>query len=134
MYAVEKSQETLLSIFGLLTIIVSCMGLFGLTMFLTEQKTKEIGVRKVNGATVFEILVMLSKGFVVWVLIAFAIATPIAYYAMRKWLTSFAYKTELSWWVFALAGCIALVIALLTVSWQTFRAARRNPVEALRYE
>jgi putative ABC transport system permease protein len=105
-----------------------------LAEFITKQRTKEIGVRKVNGARVVGILSMLNKDFVKWVAIAFVIATPVAYYAMHKWLESFAYKTELSWWIFALAGLLALGIALLTVSWQSWRAATRNPVEALRYE
>jgi putative ABC transport system permease protein len=99
-----------------------------------ESRTKEIGVRKVNGAKVSEILTMLNKDFVKWVAIAFVIATPTAYYAMNKWLENFAYKTVLSWWIFALAGLAALGIALLTVSWQSWKAATRNPVEALRYE
>ena len=81
-----------------------------------------------------EVLVLLNKEFVKWVVIAFVIATPVAYYAMNKWLENFAYKTELSWWIFALSGGLALGIALLTVSWQSWRAATRNPVEALRYE
>ncbi|NQU88199.1 MAG: ABC transporter permease, partial [Mariniphaga sp.] len=92
------------------------------------------GIRKVNGAKVSEILTMLNKDFIKWVAIAFIITTPIAYYAMNKWLENFAYKTTLSWWIFVLAGVLALAVALLTVSWQTFKAARRNPVEALRYE
>lgn len=120
--------------FSVLAILVASLGLFGLAEFITKQRTKEIGVRKVNGAKVSEILSMLNKDFVKWVVIAFVIATPIAYYAMNKWLESFAYKTTLSWWIFALAGMMTLGIALLTVSWQSWRAATRNPVEALRYE
>ncbi len=110
------------------------MGLFGLSLFVAERRTKEIGIRKINGATITEILTMLNKSFVKWIAIAFVVATPIAYYAMTKWLENFAYKTALSWWIFALAGLSALLIALLTVSWQSWRAASRNPVEALRYE
>ena len=103
-------------------------------LFKTQQKTKEIGIRKVNGATISEIMLMLNKDFVKWVVVAFVIACPLAYYALTKWLENFAYKTTLSWWVFALAGLFTLVIALLTVSWQTYRAASRNPVESLRDE
>ncbi len=125
--------------------IVSLINIFGLAIGLAsfilitiyvdkEFRTKEIGIRKVNGARVSEILAMLNKDFVKWVVIAFIIATPVAYYAMHKWLENFAYKTTLSWWIFALAGLLALGIALLTVSWQSWRAATRNPVEALRYE
>ena len=99
-----------------------------------KKRTKKIGIRKVNGARISEILTMLNKDFVKWVAIAFVIAAPIAYFAMNEWLENFAYKTSLSWWIFALAGFLALGIALLTVSFQSWKAARRNPVEALRYE
>ncbi|MGF1587399.1 MAG: ABC transporter permease [Bacteroidales bacterium] len=92
------------------------------------------GIRKVNGAKVWEVMAMLNFDFIKWVIIAFLLATPIAWYAMNLWLQNFAYRTQLSWWIFALAGMTALVIALLTVCWQSWRAARRNPVEALRYE
>ena len=115
-------------------IFISCLGLFGLVLGATEQRQKEIGIRKVNGARVSEILVMLNKDFVKWVGIAFVLACPIAYYFMSKWLENFAYKTNLSWWIFALAGVLALGIALLTVSFQSYKAATRNPVESLRYE
>jgi putative ABC transport system permease protein len=132
-----KSEERLAKIIGLSTsiaILIACFGLFGLVSFAATQKRKEIGVRKVNGARVSEILAMLNKDFVKWVVIAFVIATPVAWYAMHKWLENFAYRTSLSWWIFALAGVMALGIALLTVSWQSWKAATRNPVEALRYE
>jgi len=119
---------------SLLAIIIACMGLFTLARFAAESRTKEIGVRKVNGATISEVMVMLNKDFVKWVIIAFVIACPIAWYTLHRWLESFAYKTELSWWIFALAGVLALGIALLTVSWQSWKAATRNPIEALRYE
>ena len=108
--------------------------MIGISLFIAERKTKEIGIRKVNGAKISEVLVMLNRGFVKWVAIAFVIATPVSWYAMNKWIESFAYKTEMSWWVFALAGLLAMGIALLTVSWQSWKAATRNPVEALRYE
>jgi len=117
-----------------ISIFLSILGILGMILFTIQQRTKEIGIRKVNGAKISEILAMLNRDFVKWVAIAFVIANPIAYYAMNKWLESFAYKTELSWWIFALAGIIALGIALLTVSWQSWKAATRNPVEALRYE
>jgi putative ABC transport system permease protein len=105
-----------------------------MSLFASHRRIKEIGIRKVNGARIAEILAMLNSGFVKWVGIAFVIASPIAWYSMHNWLQGFAYKTELSWWIFGLAGLIALCIALLTVSWQSWRAATRNPVEALRYE
>ena len=110
------------------------MGLLSLAIFTTKRRTKEIGIRKVNGAKVSEVMAMLNKDFVRWVAIAFVIATPVSWYAMTKWLESFSYKTCLSWWIFALAGLLALGIALLTVSWQSWKVATRNPVEALRYE
>jgi putative ABC transport system permease protein len=117
-----------------ISIFLSILGILGMILFTIQQRTKEIGIRKVNGAKVSEILALINKDFVKWVAIAFVIATPIAYYAMNKWLESFAYKTTLSWWIFALSGIIALGIALFTVSWQSWKAAKRNPVEALRYE
>ena len=134
MYEQEEKQAKAVKTFALFAIIISCLGLIGLIEQIATNKTKEIGIRKVNGATILEILKMLNKDFAKWVAIAFVIATPIAWYAMNKWLENFAYKTDLSWWIFALAGLLALGIALLTVSWQSWRAARRNPVEALRYE
>jgi putative ABC transport system permease protein len=101
---------------------------------MNERRTKEIGLRKVNGATIPEVMVLLNKNFVKWVSIAFIIACPLAFIAMHKWLQNFAYKTSLSLWVFVVSGLLALAIALLTVSLQSWRAATRNPVEALRYE
>ena len=133
-YKEELHLKNITTAFSILAILISVLGILGMTVFSIDRKIKEIGIRKVNGATVSEILTMLNKDFVKWVAIAFVIATPIAYYAMYKWLENFAYKTELSWWIFALAGLLALGIALLTVSWQSWRAATRNPVEALRYE
>ena len=134
LYHTEEYTRTIFSYFMILAISIAILGLFGLSLFVMERRTKEIGIRKVSGATISEVMAMLNKDFVKWVAIAFVIATPTAWYAMDKWLESFAYKTELSWWVFALAGLLALGIALLTVSWQSWRAATRNPVEALRSE
>ena len=134
LYAAEERVSVLSKYFAGLGILISCLGLFGLATFASEQRIKEIGVRKVNGATILEIITLLNSDFVKWVALSFIIATPISYYAMNNWLENFAYKTDLSWWIFALAGLIAIVIALITVSWQSWRAATRNPVEALRYE
>lgn len=134
LYIKENQQAWLITFFSLLSVIVSVLGTLGLSIFLCQRKVKEIGIRKVNGAQVPEIVSMLNLDFVKWVVIAFVIATPIAYYIMRQWLSDFAYKTSLSWWIFALAGLLSLGIALLTVSWQSWKAATRNPVEALRYE
>ena len=134
MYADVKRTGRILSTFALFSIIIACLGLFALSSGMIEKRTKEIGVRKVNGARVTEILTMLNKDFIKWVAIAFVIACPVAWYAMNKWLQNFAYKTTLSWWVFVLAGIMAIIVAVLTVSWQSWRAATRNPVESLRYE
>ncbi len=133
-YETEQRITVLSRYFAGLAILISCLGLLGLSAFAAEQRLKEIGIRKVNGARISEVMTMLNRDFVKWVAIAFAIATPIAYYAMHEWLKSFAYKTDLNWWIFALAGFLALGIALLTVSWQSWKAATTNPVEALRYE
>lgn len=134
LYKKEATFGKIIFIFSSIAILIACMGLFGLAAFFSEKRTKEIGLRKVNGATITEILTLLNWEFVKWVLFAFIIATPITWFIMHKWLQDFAYKTELSWGIFALSGVIALGIALLTVSWQSWRAATRNPVEALRYE
>lgn len=134
LYKKETQFQKLLSHAGWISILIACLGLFGLSMFVAERRTKEIGIRKINGATIGEILTLLNTSFVKWIIIAFVIATPITYYAMSRWLENFAYKTALSWWIFALAGVAALFVALVTVSWQSWRAASRNPVEALRYE
>ena len=134
MYLQEEKRATSLRIIAIIAIFISCIGLYGIAAFAIRNRTKEIGIRKVNGAKIWQVMLMLNIDFVKWVAIAFVIATPIAYYAMDKWLQNFAYRTQLSWWVFALAGLLALAIALLTVSWQSWLAARRNPVEALRYE
>lgn len=121
-------------ILTIIALFISSIGLFTFALYDTKVRTKEIGIRKVNGAKVSNIMQMLNYDSVKWVVIAFVIACPVAYYAMSRWLENFAYKTGLSWWIFTLAGLMALVIALLTVSWQSYRVATRNPVEALRYE
>ena len=133
-YKSEIMMGKLFKSFAVISFCIFILGLLGLISFVTQNKVKEIGIRKVNGAKVTEIMILLNGNFLKWVAIAFVIATPIAYFAMDKWLENFAYKTALSWWIFALAGVLALGIALLTVSWQSWRAATRNPVEALRYE
>jgi putative ABC transport system permease protein len=134
----KYKDETLLKnitiAFSILAIVISILGILGMAVFSISRRVKEIGIRKINGAKVSEVMGMLNLDFVKWVAIAFVIATPIAFYIMNKWLESFAFKTSLSWWIFALAGFLALGIALLTVSWQSWKAATRNPVEALRYE
>jgi putative ABC transport system permease protein len=134
LYQSELQFRRTFSLFAGCAIVICCLGILAMSLFACQHRIKEIGIRKVNGARVSEVITMLNKDFVRWVAIAFVTAIPIAYYAMSKWLESFAYKTPLSWWIFALAGVLALGIALLTVSWQSWKAATRNPVEALRYE
>jgi putative ABC transport system permease protein len=133
-YNKEKSLLKLFNVFFVLAMIISLIGLFGLVQLLLRFRVKEIGIRKVNGAKVSQVMALLNKDFIKWVVISFIIACPIAWYAMHKWLQNFAYKTNLSWWVFAAAGGITFLIALLTVSWQSWRASIRNPVDSLRYE
>lgn len=132
----QKDEKTfqLMGYFAVIAIFLASIGLFGMASFIMRGRTKEIGIRKVNGATVAEIMTLLNISFVKWMAVSFIIATPIAYYSMNKWLENFAYKTVLSWWLFVLAGLVSMLIVLLTVSILTYRAARKNPVEALRYE
>lgn len=133
-YLKDQQAKKLLLFLSIISITIACIGLYAISFFIIVRKTKEIGVRKVNGARIVEVMSMLSVDFLKWIAVAFIIATPIAYITLQKWLENFAYKTNLSWWIFALAGLIALGTALLTISWQSWRAATRNPVEALRYE
>jgi ABC-type antimicrobial peptide transport system permease subunit len=130
----EVRIGNLASFFAILAIFISCLGLFGLTSFVAEQRTKEIGVRKVLGASVFNVWRLLSKEFIVLVIISLFIATPIAYYFMYNWLLNYQYRTEITWWIFASAGIGALLITLITVSFQAIKAAIANPVKSLRSE
>ena len=134
MYESDIRFSKTIGLLAVIAVSIASLGLFGLSLLMGKQRIKEIGVRKVNGARIKEIMALLNKDFVMWVGIAFVIATPISYIAMNKWLENFAYKTTLSWWIFALAGILALGIALLTVSFQSWKAATKNPVESLRYE
>jgi putative ABC transport system permease protein len=133
-YKKEENLATLISMFSVLAIVISCLGIFGLAFYQSEQRVKEIGIRKVLGASSSEIVGMLTGSFSKWVLLANVFAWPAAYYFMTKWLETFAYRIELSWWMFALSGVIALVIALVTISTQTIKAAIANPVKSLKYE
>jgi putative ABC transport system permease protein len=133
-YREDVRLSQLFGVSALLSVFVACLGLFGLAAFTAEQRTKEIGIRKVLGASIFSIVALLSKEFTYLVLAANLIAWPIAWYAMHRWLQSFAYRIELGLGVFVLGGVLVLGIAWLTVSYQAIRAARANPVEALRYE
>ncbi|MBX3255487.1 MAG: ABC transporter permease [Chitinophagaceae bacterium] len=133
-YAAEQKTATVLNIFAALTIFVACLGLFGLVTYTAEQRTREIGIRKVLGASVIQVTHMLSGEFLKLVLIASLIAFPVAWWGMNKWLQSFAYRVDINWWVFAVAGLVALLIALITVSFRAIKAAVANPVKALRTE
>ena len=133
-YAAEQTTGTILNISALLTILVACLGLFGLATYTAEQRAKEIGIRKVLGASVAQVTNMLSKEFLKLVLISCIIAFPLSYWVMHKWLQDFAYRINISWWMFVVAGVIALLIALVTVSFKAIRAALANPVKSLRTE
>ena len=134
MYQSDEKTGSLIMIFAILSVIVASMGLFGLSSFATEVRMKEIGIRKVLGADIKSILVLLSKDFTKWVLIANIIAFPVAYYAISKWLEDFAYKTDMGIWIYILSAVVALLISILTISFQSIKAANANPVKTLRYE
>jgi len=133
-FAAEERIASLASIFTVLAILISCLGLFGLASFVAEQRTKEIGVRKVLGATISNIWMLLTKDFLLLVAISLLIAAPLALYFMRNWIQKFTYQTDISWWIFLLAGTGAIAITLLTVSFQSLKAATINPVKSLKTE
>jgi putative ABC transport system permease protein len=133
-YQTEQKQGNLLLIFTILAISIACLGLFGLVTFTAQQRVKEIGIRKVLGASVSSIVTLLSKELVYLVLLATIIAAPIAWFAMNKWLQSFAYRVDMHWWVFIAAGFVAILIAFLTISIRSVKAALANPVRSLRSE
>jgi hypothetical protein len=133
-FANEELIGKLANTFALLAIIISCLGLFGLSAFAAERRTKEIGIRKVLGASVTHIVSLLSREFLKLVLIALTFSTPLAWYVMKQWLQNFTYRVEVAWWMYVLVGLLALLVAQLTVSFQSIRAALANPVDALRSE
>lgn len=133
-YFEEFQLGDLLLKFSLLAILIALLGILGLSTFVSERRIKEIGIRKVNGARVSEILLMLNMSFIRWVVVAFVITVPLAWYMSREWLTNFAYQTQLSWWIFAGAGVVVLLLALVTVTLQSNRVANQNPIESLRFE
>lgn len=133
-YASLTLQQTIISFFSFVAILIAVIGLFGLTFFVTHSRFKEIGIRKVNGASITDIMILLNKEFLKSIVISSIIAIPIAYYIMHRWLENFAYKTLLSWWIFILVGLVTLCIAIFTTSWQSYKAAKRNPVETLKEE
>jgi putative ABC transport system permease protein len=133
-YNADQRTGKLFVTFAIFAIFIACLGLFGLVTYAAEQRIKEIGVRKVLGASVSEIVAMISKDFIKLVLIAFVIAFPVGWWMMNQWLQSFAYRINISWWVFAFAGLLTVAIALITVSFQAIKAAVANPVKSLRSE
>jgi putative ABC transport system permease protein len=133
-YHSEQVTAKLVNVFAVIALFISCLGLFGLTSFSVEQRTKELGVRRVLGASVAGLVVMLSRDFLKLVVIGFVIATPVTWYLISQWLANFSERVELGIGVFLTAGLTAVLIALLTVSWQSIRAAVSNPVNALRNE
>lgn len=133
-FANEERIGKLVTLFAILAVFISCLGLLGLAFFVAEQRTKEIGVRKVIGASVFNLWKLLSKDFVKLVLLSIVIATPLAYYSISNWLKNYTYKTEISWWVFAISGVVAISITLFTISVQTIKAATNSPIKALKEE
>jgi ABC-type antimicrobial peptide transport system permease subunit len=133
-YAEEAKWKQMITIGAILSIFISCIGLFGLAMLSIQRRTKEIGIRKVLGAAVSDIVFLLSNDFLKLIVLAFLIAIPLGYYAVDRWLQNFAYQIDLSWWIFALAGGATLVVALVTISFQSVKAAIANPVNSLRNE
>ncbi len=133
-YRIEQLTSTLMLYLTIFMLIISCLGLYGLTSYSTQRRTKEIGIRKVFGATIPSLLYLLGKDFTKWILIANILAWPIAWHIVNKWLQNFSYRIDMAWWMFTIAGMLSLTIALLTVSWQAVRAATANPVKALKYE
>jgi putative ABC transport system permease protein len=134
LYNSEQKTKKIFNYFTFIAIFISCLGLYGLAAHMAQQKTKEIGIRKVLGAPIIHIVINLSKEFVLLVCMANAVAWPVAYYFMNKWLKNFAYRTSMGLWIFILSALAALVIALFTVSYQSIKAATANPVDSLRYE
>jgi putative ABC transport system permease protein len=133
-YEAEITLSQIINSFTMMAILISCLGLFGLAAFSAEQRQKEIGIRKVLGASVSGLVGLLSREFVKLVSISFIIATPVAWWAMNKWLQAFAYKVTITWWMFAIAGVMSILIALFTVSFQAIKAALVNPVKSLKSE
>jgi len=133
-YIKEDQSFTLITVFALLSLFIALLGLFGLSAFAVERRTKETGIRKVNGAGVSAIFYALSKQFAMWILIAFIVAVPASWFAIHRWLQHFAYRTGIAWWVFLVVLLVSFVVAGITIGWQTYRAATGNPVDALRYE
>jgi putative ABC transport system permease protein len=133
-YRPEKRLKNISLAFAILAVVITSLGILGMTVYSIDRRTKEIGIRRVTGASASEILILLNREFVIWIIASFFVATPLAWLTMERWLETFAYKTHLSWWVFGFGGIAAIGTALLVITWQSWKAATRNPVDTLRYE
>jgi putative ABC transport system permease protein len=133
-YEASYKLSKVIRLFSLLSVLIAISGLYGLSLYMTRKRTKEIGIRKIHGSSTRQIIVMLNLGFQKWVGIAFALACPVTLWALRKWLMNFAYQTAMPWWIFAVSGIIIAAIAMIAVTWQTSSAARSNPVATIRSE
>ena len=133
-YESDERFAKIISNFAMVAILIACLGLFGLSSFMAARRTKEIGIRKIMGASIRTVFLLLAREFATWVTLSVLIACPVAWIIMNRWLESFAYRTNISWWIFVLAIVVAFAIAFLTVAWQSLKTARTNPVEALRFE
>jgi putative ABC transport system permease protein len=134
LYINESRLYRLFQYFTVIALSIALIGLVGLSYYDMEKRTKEIGIRKVNGATTSDMMRLVNKEFTKWIGIGLLISCPISWYAMQLWLRNFAYQTTMNWWIFVFSGLATLIVALLTVSWNTYGAARKNPVDALRHE
>jgi len=134
LYYSEKQMAGVFSNFTYLAIIIACLGLFGLVSFITEKRIKEIGIRKVLGSSVNDIIMLFNKNFFILVIIASVISIPLAWYAMHRWLQNFAYHARIDWWIFIISMLAAIAISVITVTIQTFKSASKNPVDAIKYE
>jgi len=133
-YKDEDRWSRIIAYASVIAILLSCLGLMGISGLLVARRFKEVGIRKANGATVGEVIVLLNRDLLKWVLVAYVLACPTAWFIAKRWLQDFAYQTSISWWIFALAGVAALLISVFTITFQIYRVARQNPVNALRYE
>ena len=133
-YRKEENTTKIIGYFSILTLVIAIMGIFAMSSYFIQQRIKDIGIRKVNGARSFEIMSLLSRDFLRWVLLAFLAAAPVSWFVIRKWMQQFAYKTDFPWWIFPVAGLVVILVAFLSVAWQSWRASVRNPAESLRYE